>query len=352
MNCSTDASIIVTGGAGFIGSAVVRHFLSKTNAKVVTVDNLTYAGHYRTMGSAIECPRHSFERTDICDSAAMRTVFATHKPSAIIHLAAETHVDRSIDAPSCFVTTNVVGTTTLLETIRHYLRASPNPDFRLVHVSTDEVFGSLGEDGSFDEESRYDPSSPYAASKASADHMVRAWHRTYKLPVIVTNCSNNYGPYQHPEKLIPTIISKCLEEQPIPIYGSGSNVRDWLYVEDHADALFRVLEEGVAGETYNIGGNDERQNLEVARIICDILDSVRPRKKSYRDLIHSVADRPGHDFRYAVNTQKIQHKLGWKPSRTFEQGARETVTWYLSNQDWCETVTRGRYDGRRLGTTG
>lgn len=348
---SATRPILVTGGAGFIGSAVVRHLLAETSHPVLTVDNLSYAGNLVTLGEALENPRHQFVQQDICDGAAMRGLFATHNPAAVMHLAAESHVDRSIDGPMNFVMTNVVGTVQLLEAARQHLATHPDPDFRFLHVSTDEVFGSLGDEGTFDEDTRYDPSSPYSASKAGSDHMARAWQRTFKLPVLVTNCSNNYGPYQYPEKLIPVVIAKCLKEEAIPIYGKGANVRDWLFVRDHAAALVRVLEQGRPGETYNIGGNSERRNIDIAGLICALLDDARPRRngKSYKDLIQFVNDRPGHDQRYAIDPTKIRTELGWQPSVTFEEGLRETVDWYLANQDWCAQVTGTDYDGRRLG---
>lgn len=347
-----DGPILVTGGAGFIGSAVVRHLLSHTGRMVLTVDNLSYAGNLATLGDVLGNSRHQFLRHDICDLSVMRSIFQEHKPSGVIHLAAESHVDRSIDGPMTFVTTNVVGTCSLLEAARHQLKSRPDPAFRFVHVSTDEVFGSLGEEGAFNETTRYDPSSPYSASKAGSDHMARAWQRTFNLPVMVTNCSNNYGPYQFPEKLIPVIITKCLRHEPIPIYGQGTNVRDWLFVRDHAAALVRVLDAGVPGETYNIGGNAERKNIDMAELICGMLDKLRPRGdgKSYRDLIHFVTDRPGHDQRYAIDARKIRDDLGWSPSFSFEQGVAETVSWYLANLEWCATVTGENHDGRRLGT--
>lgn len=346
-----DKPILVTGGAGFIGSAVVRHLLSATPFTVITVDNLSYAGNLATLGDVLKNPQHKFEQADICDQAAIHRIFVSYNPAAVVHLAAESHVDRSIDDPSNFIMTNIVGTSVMLEAARHHLHAAPNPAFRFVHVSTDEVFGSLGADGAFDETTRYDPSSPYSASKAASDHLARAWHRTFNLPVMVTNCSNNYGPYQYPEKLIPVIIAKCLGEKPIPIYGQGTNVRDWLFVRDHAAALVKVLESGVPGETYNIGGNAERRNIDVAGTICEMLDAQRPRRngKSYKELIHFVTDRPGHDQRYAIDPRKIRADLGWRPTVSFEEGMRETVAWYLANQQWCKTVTSQEYDGRRLG---
>lgn len=346
-----DDVTIVTGGAGFIGSEVVRQLLARPSGIIVTVDNLSYAGNVATMGSFLNHPRHIFENADICDSSAMGRIFSVYQPRSLIHLAAESHVDRSIDDPSSFVTTNVVGTVTLLEAARHQLRPDLHALFRFVHVSTDEVFGSLGAEGAFNESTRYDPSSPYSASKAASDHMARAWHRTFGIPTIVTNCSNNYGPYQFPEKFVPLIISKCLKEEMIPIYGSGTNIRDWLYVGDHAAALLQVLERGRVGSTYNIGGNAELKNIEVAHIICEMLDIERPRSNgvSYKELIKFVVDRPGHDHRYAIDARKIRGELNWEPRFTLEEGMSETVRWYLANQEWVSKVTERSYDGHRLG---
>ncbi len=348
-------TILVTGGAGFIGSALVRHLIRTTDATVVTVDKLTYAGHRSTIAPVADSDRHHFEKEDVADPEAMQRLFETCAPDAVMHLAAESHVDRSIDGPAAFVETNILGTYTLLEAARAYwdgLDGVKKEDFRFLNVSTDEVYGELGEEGHFREGTPYDPSSPYSASKASADHLVRAWHRTYGLPVLVTNCSNNYGPYQYPEKLIPVVILKAVDHEPIPVYGTGENVRDWLYVDDHVRALVDVLEGGSVGETYVVGGRAERQNLEVVHTICDILDDIRPSEEvdSYRDLITFVDDRPGHDWRYAIDPSKIEDDLGWTPQESFESGIEATVRWYLEHRDWCETVLEDRYEMERLGT--
>jgi len=336
-----DDTLLVTGGAGFIGSAVVRHLIEETEATVVTVDTLTYAGHRENLASVAESPRHHFEQEDITDAPAMHRLFEEYEPGGVLHLAAESHVDRSIDGPAAFVQTNVVGTQVLLEAARTYwedLSGDAKDDFRFLHVSTDEVYGELGETGKFTEETPYDPSSPYSASKAGADHLVRAWHRTYDLPVLITNCSNNYGAYQHPEKLIPVVILNALDREPLPVYGTGENVRDWLYVEDHVRALVRVLREGTVGETYNVGGDCEKQNIAVVRQICDILDERRPEEKSHHDLITFVEDRPGHDWRYAIDASKINADLGWAPQVDFEEGLRRTVDWYVKHRDWVDAV--------------
>lgn len=349
--------VLVTGGAGFIGSEVVRQWMNETDATVVNVDKLTYAGNLESLASVSGSHRYHFERADICDAAAMERIFAQHQPDAVMHLAAESHVDRSIDGPSAFIQTNVVGTYTLLEAARCYwqcLEGAKRDDFRFHHISTDEVFGSLGPTGHFTEETPYHPNSPYSASKASSDHLVRAWHHTYGLPVIITNCSNNYGPYHFPEKLIPLMIVKALAGEGLPIYGRGDNVRDWLYVEDHARALRLVVERGRVGETYNIGGNNERTNLQVVEAICEILDELLPDSPywPHRSLITYVADRPGHDLRYAIDASRIRKELAWEPRETFETGLRKTVQWYLSNREWWERVLDGRYCGERLGLTG
>jgi dTDP-glucose 4,6-dehydratase len=337
-------TLLVTGGAGFIGSAVVRHLIRETKATVVTVDALTYAGHRENLAPVADKPRHHFEPEDITDAPAMHRLFDEYEPNGVLHLAAESHVDRSIDGPAAFVQTNVVGTQVLLEAARTYWEEQGRPDgFRFLHVSTDEVYGELGETGAFTEETPYDPSSPYSASKAGADHLVRAWHRTYDLPVLVTNCSNNYGPYQHPEKLIPVVILSALDGEPIPVYGDGTNVRDWLYVEDHVRALLRVLQEGKVGETYNVGGDCERQNIAVVRQICDILDERQAPTQtlgteSHHDLITFVEDRPGHDWRYAIDATKIKEKIGWMPEVGFEEGLRRTVDWYVEHREWVRAV--------------
>jgi dTDP-glucose 4,6-dehydratase len=337
-------TLLVTGGAGFIGSAVVRHLIQGAEATVVTVDTLTYAGHRENLAPVAESPRHHFEQEDITDAPAMHRLFKEYEPDGVLHLAAESHVDRSIDGPAAFVQTNVVGTQVLLEAARTYWEEQGTPeDFRFLHVSTDEVYGELGETGAFTEETPYDPSSPYSASKAGADHLARAWHRTYGLPVLITNCSNNYGPYQHPEKLIPVVILNALDGEPLPVYGTGENVRDWLFVEDHVRALLAVLREGAVGETYNVGGDCEKQNIAVVRQICDILDEMKPAEgeeaaASHRDLITFVEDRPGHDWRYAIDAGKIKTELGWAPAVDFEDGLRRTVEWYAEHRDWVEAV--------------
>jgi dTDP-glucose 4,6-dehydratase len=349
-------TLLVTGGAGFIGSAVIRHLIADTDHKVVNVDCLTYAGNLESLADAAASPRYSFEKVDIRDAAEVGRLFAQYQPDAIMHLAAESHVDRSIDGPAEFIQTNIVGTYTLLEAARNYwngLTGEKKTAFRFHHISTDEVYGSLGDTGLFTEETCYEPNSPYSASKASSDHLVRAWHHTYGLPVVTTNCSNNYGPCHFPEKLIPLMILNCLEGKPLPVYGKGNQIRDWLYVEDHARALVLVLLEGKPGETYNIGGHNERQNLEVVHTLCDLLEEMHPAKpagvKQYRDLITYVADRPGHDIRYAIDASKIQRELGWTPEETFETGMRKTVRWYLDNEAWWKRVRDGSYRGERLG---
>lgn len=345
-------TIIVTGGAGFIGSAVIRQLIAETECTVVNVDKLTYAANLSSLGEARHHPRHIFERADICDRAAMAQLFAKHRPDAVMHLAAESHVDRSIEGPRAFIDTNIVGTYQLLDAAREHwltLDAERRAQFRFHHISTDEVFGSLGAEGFFTETSSYQPNSPYSASKASSDHLVRAWHETYGLPTLLTNCSNNYGPYQFPEKLIPLMILKGLEGKPMPVYGTGDNVRDWLYVEDHARALRLVLERGQVGATYNIGGHNERTNLDVVRTICALLDEFDPNGKPHERLISFVTDRPGHDKRYAIDASKIQRELGWVPAETFETGMRRTVAWYIENQGWWRDILSGRYSGERLG---
>ncbi len=340
--------IIVTGGAGFIGSAVVRQFLAETDVTVINVDKLTYAGNLASLPGLLDHPRHIFEQIDICNAQEVGRVFYEHQPDAIMHLAAESHVDRSIDGPAAFVQTNIVGTYTLLEAARSYwngLTESRKALFRFHHISTDEVYGTLGESGYFTEETAYAPNSPYSASKASSDFLVRAWFHTYGFPVVTTNCSNNYGPYHFPEKLIPLMILNALAGKPLPIYGNGDNVRDWLYVDDHARALRLVLEKGRLGETYNIGGHNERTNLQVVHSICALLDEMVPDSahQPHANLITYVKDRPGHDQRYAIDASKIERELGWRPQETFESGLRKTVQWYLDNGEWVKGVTSGAY---------
>ena len=350
------ATYLITGGAGFIGSALIRQLIEQTDHHVANVDCLTYAGNLESLADAREHPRHTFHRVDICDAPRLRSVFEQHQPDAVLHLAAESHVDRSIDGPAAFVTTNVVGTFTVLQEALRYWRglsSGRSQSFRLVHVSTDEVFGSLGESGQFTESTPYAPSSPYSASKAGSDHLARAWHRTYGLPVIVTNCSNNYGPCQFPEKLIPLTILKALAGESLPVYGRGENVRDWLFVEDHARALRTVVADGAPGETYNVGGGCERRNIDVVRSICRVLDELRPDPLGpYERLIGFTTDRPGHDFRYAIDASKVRRELGWRPTETFETGIRKTVQWYLANPAWTERVMSGAYRGERLGAAG
>lgn len=339
-------TLIITGGAGFIGSAVVRQLINETDYKVVNVDKLTYAGNLQSLVSVSSNPRYKFEQVDICDAAEVNRVFREHQPDAIMHLAAESHVDRSITGPADFIQTNIVGTYTLLEAARAHwnsLQGERKADFRFHHISTDEVYGSLGDEGFFTEDTAYEPNSPYSASKASSDHLVRAWHHTYGMPVVTTNCSNNYGPYHFPEKLIPLVILNAVNGKPLPIYGKGDNIRDWLYVDDHAHALRTVLETGKLGETYNIGGWNEKTNLEVVQAICTILDELHPQGAPHNRLITYVADRPGHDKRYAIDASKIAEDLGWKPQETFETGLRKTVAWYLENTDWVKDVTSGEY---------
>lgn len=348
--------VLVTGGAGFIGSAVVRKLIRDTTDRVLNVDLLTYAGNLESLAVARSHPNHQFELVDIGDAGRIRQLIDDFRPQAIVHLAAESHVDRSIDGPAAFLHTNVYGTFAMLqEALRHW-RALPPHDaelFRFLHVSTDEVFGSLGATGLFTEDTPYQPSSPYSATKASADHLVRAWHRTYGLPVLTTNCSNNYGPYQFPEKLIPLMIERALAGEPLPVYGRGENVRDWLYVEDHVDALLAVLERGRLGETYNVSGRNEGRNIDVVRATCAILDELRPDPAGPRSrLITFVADRPGHDLRYAIDPAKIEREIGWNPRETFDSGLRKTVRWYLDNREWCSRVQSGAYRGERLGLGG
>ncbi|MCU7828649.1 MAG: dTDP-glucose 4,6-dehydratase [Candidatus Thiodiazotropha sp. (ex Myrtea sp. 'scaly one' KF741663)] len=349
-------NILVTGGAGFIGSAVIRHLILETNHRVANVDKLTYAGNLESLNGVSGNERYTFCQTDIIDQAAIESIFRQFRPDIVMHLAAESHVDRSITGPADFIQTNIVGTYVLLETARKYwlgLDEQRKGAFRFHHISTDEVYGSLGPEGLFTEESNYDPSSPYSSSKASSDHLVRAWHRTYGLPIIVTNCSNNYGPYQFPEKLIPLIILNALEGKPLPLYGKGDQIRDWLHVEDHARALYKVVTEGAPGETYNIGGHNEKTNMQVVLTLCGILDELRPDHPKginrYDQLITYVADRPGHDQRYAIDSSKIKWDLDWVPEETFVSGIRKTVDWYLSNGEWCRNVLDGSYQRERLG---
>ncbi|MGF1779071.1 dTDP-glucose 4,6-dehydratase [Vibrio nomapromontoriensis] len=350
--------ILVTGGAGFIGSAVIRHILANTADSVVNVDVLTYAGNLESLPNTESNARYVFEQVDICDLPSLERVFAEHQPDAVMHLAAESHVDRSIDGPAAFIQTNLVGTFNLLEVARQYwktLNSDQQAAFRFHHISTDEVYGDLeGTDDLFTEETSYEPSSPYSASKAGSDHLVRAWGRTYGFPILVTNCSNNYGPYHFPEKLIPLMILNALEGKPLPVYGDGMQIRDWLFVEDHARALYKVVTEGVVGETYNIGGHNEKANIEVVKTICTLLEELVPNKpqgiSQYQDLITYVTDRPGHDVRYAIDASKIERELGWTPEETFESGIRKTVEWYLNDREWWTRVLDGSYSGERLGT--
>ena len=348
------STVLVTGGAGFIGSALVRYLLRETDVSVVNVDKLTYAGNLATLEPIKNHPRHHFEQVDICDREALESLFATYQPDAVMHLAAETHVDRSIDSPATFVESNINGTFALLETARHYwqkLDSSAKERFRFLHVSTDEVFGTLSGEALFSETSPYAPRSPYAASKAAADHLVRAWFHTYGFPVIITNCSNNYGPYQYPEKLIPVVVMKALAGEPIPVYGEGNSVRDWLFVDDHVRGLLRVLERGIPGETYAIGGRNEVRTIELVRQVCALLDEFKPASPltPHASRLTNVADRPGHDLRYAIDASKIGHELDWTPQETFATGLRKTVRWYVDNQDWCERVMTGKYGLERLG---
>ena len=344
--------ILVTGGAGFIGSAVVRLAVERGHA-VVNLDALTYAACLDNVASVADSPLYAFEHADIRDRAALDRIFDRHQPEAVMHLAAESHVDRSIDGPGDFIETNITGTYNMLEAARSYWVGQGKPEaFRFHHISTDEVYGSLGATGLFTEDTPYDPRSPYSASKASSDHLVRAWHETYGLPVVLTNCSNNYGPYHFPEKLIPVIILNALAGKDLPIYGDGSNIRDWLYVEDHADALLLVVEKGQVGRSYNIGGENERSNLQLVRALCTILDEMRPKAQgSYAEQITFVADRPGHDARYAIDPTRIRTELGWRPSVTVEEGLRKTVRWYLENESWWKALQNRKGVGQRLGVT-
>jgi dTDP-glucose 4,6-dehydratase len=341
--------LLVTGGAGFIGSAVVRLAVQRGH-EVVNLDAMTYAANEANVASVAQSNLYSFEKADIRDRAALDRIFATHNPDAVMHLAAESHVDRSIDGPADFIETNITGTFNLLEAARtHWTRAGKPDSFRFHHISTDEVFGSLGPEGQFTETTPYDPRSPYSASKAASDHLVRAWHETYGLPVVLTNCSNNYGPYHFPEKLIPVVILNALHGKPIPVYGKGENVRDWLYVEDHADALLLVVQKGAVGRSYNIGGENERRNIDLVRTICTLLDEMAPKATPYSDQITFVTDRPGHDARYAIDPSRIREELGWRPSVTVEEGLRRTVRWYLDNEAWWRPLLDCKGVGERLG---
>jgi len=350
--------ILVTGGAGFIGSALIRHLITNTDHTVINIDKLTYAGNLTSLEGISASSNYFFEQTDICDRQGIEAIFNKYQPDAIMHLAAESHVDRSIDGPSAFIETNIVGTYNLLECARKYwqtLEGDRKTNFRFQHISTDEVYGSLGEEGLFTEETPYDPRSPYSASKASSDHLVRAWMHTYGLPVLLTNCSNNYGPFHFPEKLVPLIILNCLAGKPLPVYGKGDNIRDWLYVDDHAKALTLVLNTGKVGETYNVGGNNERTNLEVVHTLCDILNELSSPAEnglqidSYRELITFVTDRPGHDQRYAIDATKLTKELNWQPEDNFDTGIRKTVQWYLDNKSWWQKIQNEKYQGERLG---
>jgi len=347
-------TVLLTGGAGFIGSALVRYLINDTDNIVVNVDKLTYAGSLHSLGGADASERHHFHREDIVDSRAMRSLVTQYQPDYIMHLAAESHVDRSIDGPGEFIQTNIVGTYNLLQVALEYyqeLDGAKRDAFKFHHISTDEVYGSLGETGLFTEKTRYKPNSPYSASKASSDHLVRAWNKTYELPVVISNCSNNYGPFQFPEKLVPLIIQKAIAGEPLPIYGKGDNIRDWLFVDDHVKALWKIVTEGDSGEVYNVGGHNEKTNIDVVTTMCSILDEIRPRDdgKNYADQITYVADRPGHDRRYAIDAAKIERELAWIPEETFETGIRKTVEWYLENTEWITKVS-GDYSGGRLGS--
>ena len=345
----------VTGGCGFIGANFIQYLLKKTKPKsVINLDKLTYAGNQKNLAVFEQDPRYIFVHGDICDAELVSRLFTEYQPNYIINFAAESHVDRSIDGPAEFIQTSIVGTSVLLqEALKYYstLKGKESERFRFHHVSTDEVFGSLSESGFFTEETPYDPSSPYSASKASSDHLVRAWHRTFDLPILISNCSNNYGPYQFPEKLIPLIILNCLEEKSLPVYGTGENIRDWLYVEDHCDAIYTILQKGTIGETYNVGGNNEIKNIQIVDVICDILNDIHPAGsgKSYHELITFVKDRPGHDFRYAIDASKLKKEIGWEPKESFNTGIQKTIEWYLKNEEWWKTIQENTYKQERLG---
>jgi dTDP-glucose 4,6-dehydratase len=345
----------VTGGCGFIGANFIQYLLNKTKPNsVVNLDKLTYAGNQKNLADFEQDPRYIFVHGDICDAELVSKLFTEYQPNYIVNFAAESHVDRSIDGPAEFIQTNIVGTSVLLqEALKYYstLKGKESERFRFHHVSTDEVFGSLSESGFFTEETPYDPSSPYSASKASSDHLIRAWHRTFYLPVLISNCSNNYGPYQFPEKLIPLMILNCLEEKPLPVYGTGENIRDWLYVEDHCDAIYTILQKGTIGETYNVGGNNEIKNIQIVEVICDILNDIHPAGsgKSYHELINFVKDRPGHDFRYAIDASKLKKEIGWEPKESFNTGIQKTIEWYLKNEEWWKTIQENTYKQERLG---
>lgn len=345
----------VTGGCGFIGANFIQYLLKKTKPKsVINLDKLTYAGNQKNLAVFEQDPRYIFVHGDICDAELVSRLFTEYQPNYIINFAAESHVDRSIDGPAEFIQTNIVGTSVLLqESLKYYstLKGKESERFQFHHVSTDEVFGSLSESGFFTEETPYDPSSPYSASKASSDHLVRAWHRTFDLPVLISNCSNNYGPYQFPEKLIPLMILNCLEEKPLPVYGTGENIRDWLYVEDHCDAIYTILQKGTIGETYNVGGNNEIKNIQIVEVICDVLNDIHPAGsgKSYHELITFVKDRPGHDFRYAIDASKLKKEIGWEPKESFNTGIQKTIEWYLKNEEWWKTIQENTYKQERLG---
>jgi len=346
---------IVTGGSGFIGTNFIRFMLNNGFAeRIINLDKFTYAGNPQNLLEYDNDKRYAFAQGDICDQELVQELFILHKPDVVVNFAAESHVDRSIDGPSDFIRTNISGTYTLLQKSLCYYQSLTKEDqksFRFHHVSTDEVFGSLNEDDFFTEETPYDPSSPYSASKAASDHLVRAWHRTYGLPIIISNCSNNYGPFQFPEKLIPLMVLNCLQEKPLPVYGTGENIRDWLFVDDHCDAIHKIIEKGEIGETYNVGGNNEIKNINIVKTICNLLDNIRPSEnlKSYQELIIFVKDRPGHDFRYAIDSSKLQNKLGWSPKETFETGIRKTIEWYLENITWWQDIQNNTYQQERLG---